>query len=411
MFFEMFLRIFSDCCIFFGLLSIAPSILPYSYPLLAAAVICALAAGTASLLRDKNKILLSYLCAFLPLLSLLMANGWREMLILIAPLVYTCALILRGELYLEYYHYRSFFIRSMSLLLFFWCALSICVYIEDPQKTQEQVIFTGIMIRYILIHFLCGIILQRQLRMGESSHSHGGAGQIVGMLGTAGVTALGFVVTESLVQEKLAQLLRHIMTIGIILLTPLYELVTFMRLWLAEHKPKSEFDPNEVTGNSEGAAGVPIGEGKTAYQEYLEGAPAGTDPSRPMVIAIVGAVVFLILMFFVFAALRNKNVSSMIISAVGGKEKSGKVVSRLSNRGKVRQIYRDFLHYEKQKGFVRKKNYTTADILQRTATPDNEDAERRLREVYLRARYDEEGEITREQVDAAKNALKTIRKT
>ena len=244
--------------------------------------------------------------------------------------------------------------------------------------------------------------------MGE--HGHGGAGQIFSILSVSGVTALGFVMTESLVQERIAELLRSIIAVGIILLNPLYELVTFMRLWLKEHKPKVEFDPADVTGNSEGAAGAPTGSGKTAYQEYLEGAPAGTDSTRPIIIVIVGAVVFLVLMFFVFAALRSKKGSGMIVTTVRSKEKNRKTVSRLSNRGKVRQLYRDFLHFEKQKGFVRKKHYTTADILHRTATTDNENAERALRKVYLHARYNEDGEVTREMVDTAREALKTIKK-
>ena len=409
MFFEMFLRIFSDCCIFFGLLGCAPSLLPHSYPLPAVAVVCGLSAALASFLHDKNRRILSILCAALPFLSLLMTDGWREMLVLILPIVYTCAIIVRGELYLEYYHYRRFFLRSVSLLAFLWCALSVCIYIEDPQHLSEQLIFPSILLKYTLIHFLCGVILQRQLRMGE--HGQGSAGQMFGMLSAAGVTALGFVTTQSLLQEKLVEFLRGVIAVGIILLTPLYELVTFMRLWLKEHGPKPEFDPNEVTGNSEGAAGAPTGGGKTAYQEYLEGAPAGTDSTRPMVIAIVGAVVFLVLMFFVFAALRSKKGSGMIVSTVRGKEKNRKNVSRLSNRGKVRQMYREFLHFEKQKGFVRKKHYTTADILRKVSTSETEDAAHALRGVYLHARYNEEGEVTRAQVDTAREALRAIRKT
>ena len=236
MFFEMFLKIFSDCCIFFGLLGIAPSLLPYSYPLPAAALICAIAAAFAALLHNKNKLLLSAACAALPLLSLLMANGWKEMLILIVPIVYTGAVILRGDLYLQYFHYRHFFIRSMALLLGLWCAISFCIYIEDPQQLHEQVIFTSILLQYALIHFVCGVILQRQLRMGESSHSHGGAGQIIGMLGSAGVTALCFTVTDSLLQDRLLQLVRGSITVVMMLLTPLTDLLIKARKWSLERQ-------------------------------------------------------------------------------------------------------------------------------------------------------------------------------
>ena len=410
MFFEMFLKIFSDCCIFFGLLGIAPSLLPYSYPLPAAALICAIAAAFAALLHNKNKRLLSCICAILPLLSLLMANGWKEMLILIVPIVYTGAIILRGDLYLQYFHYRHFFIRSMALLLGLWCAISAAVYIEDPKKIHEQVIFTSILLQYALIHFVCGVILQRQLRMGESSHSHGGAGQIIGMLGSVGVTALCFTVTDSLLQDRLLQLVRGSITVVMMLLTPLTDLLIKARKWslerqllvrenwkkTAEH-PDDVLDMDQIWENS-------------GILKATEGSPVGGNSDKLMIIAIVGVVIFAVLMFFVFSNLRTQKGAAVLSAEVRGKEKSKKsTFARLSHRAKVRQAYRDFLHHQKQKGFVLKKHYTTADILRKVSNPET-DAAAQLREVYLIARYNEQSEVTRQQADAARSALKAIKK-
>ena len=410
MFFEMFLKIFSDCCIFFGLLGIAPSLLPYSYPLPAAALICAIAAAFAALLHNKNKRLLSCICAILPLLSLLMANGWKEMLILIVPIVYTGAIILRGDLYLQYFHYRHFFIRSMALLLGLWCAISAAVYIEDPKKIHEQVIFTSILLQYALIHFVCGVILQRQLRMGESSHSHGGAGQIIGMLGSVGVTALCFTVTDSLLQDRLLQLVRGSITVVMMLLTPLTDLLIKARKWSLERQllvrenwKKSAEHPDDVLDMDQ------IWENSGVLQATKD-SPVGGNSDKLMIIAIVGVVIFAVLMFFVFSNLRTQKGAAVLSAEVRGKEKSKKsTFARLSHRAKVRQAYRDFLHHQKQKGFVLKKHYTTADILRKVSNPET-DAAAQLREVYLIARYNEQSEVTRQQADAARSALKAIKK-
>ena len=410
MFFEMFLRIFSDCCIFFGLLGIAPSLLPYSYPLPAAGLICAVAAALASLLHSRNQRLLSCACALLPFLSLLMADGWKEMLILIVPILYTSVIILRGELYLEYFHYRHFFIRSMGLLVFLWCAISAAVYIEDPKQVHEQIIFTSILLKYTLIHFVCGVILQRQLRMGETSHPHGGAGQIIGLLGCAGVTALCFTVTDSLLQDKIVQLIRNAATFLVMLVTPLAELLIKARKWSLERQLLIRENWKKTAEHPDDVLDMDAIRENSAVLQATEGSPVGGNSSWLIVIAIVGVVIFLVLMFFVFTGRRTQKSSPVLSSAVRSKKENKRSFSFLSNRGKVRQAYREFLHHQKQKGFVLKKHYTTADILQRIAEPENETAAAQLRDVYLRARYDEKREVTREQADAARSALRSIKK-
>ena len=80
-----------------------------------------------------------------------------------------------------------------------------------------------------------------------------------------------------------------------------------------------------------------------------------------------------------------------------------------SNREKVRQTYRKFLAHERTGGLKLKKSYTTADILSRISPSTDRAAAAKLREIYLLARYDEEGEITRSQADAAREALKRIK--
>lgn len=407
MFFDMFLRIFSDCCIFFALLGCCPSLLPYSYPLLAAALIYGASAALASFLYDKGKKMLSRVCVILPFLSLLLAGNAHEMLILAMPMLYTAFVIFQGQMYLEYFSYRKFFIRSLIILGAIWAAMSIGVYIEDPKGIYEKVIFTEVILQYTLVHFLCGIVLQRQLRLGAQTRAKGEAGQLLGMAGSVGVMAAGFFLTESVVRNGVLDFVRSIVSV---LTMPFQVLLGFL-VYLMENvkQMKNSKEYQEAWENSEYEY---VG-GYTDYQEMmselLEEAPEQGHSPWIMVLAALAAVVVLALMVIAFVKILSPRSGPMIVSEVRGGDKKKSKVSRLSNRGKVRYAYREFLHYERQNGFLLKPHYTTADILRKVATPANETPATQLREVYLRARYDEEREVTREQVDAARDALKSIR--
>ena len=110
----MILKIFSDCCICFAILGSGPVV--FAVPLLLPALGCGIAAGIAAFFDRKGWNVLRRICCVLPLGCLLLAEGTGQFLILAVPAVYTAAVILRGELELEYSSYRHFFVRSLVLL-------------------------------------------------------------------------------------------------------------------------------------------------------------------------------------------------------------------------------------------------------------------------------------------------------
>jgi hypothetical protein len=52
---------------------------------------------------------------------------------------------------------------------------------------------------------------------------------------------------------------------------------------------------------------------------------------------------------------------------------------------------------------------TSGDILEKTPADTDREAAAALRQIYLRARYDETGEVTAEQAEEARALLKKIR--
>jgi hypothetical protein len=82
----------------------------------------------------------------------------------------------------------------------------------------------------------------------------------------------------------------------------------------------------------------------------------------------------------------------------------------LSNRYKVRQLWCEFLRVENGWGLKLKKNDTSADVLRRIHSETDKESAEMLRKIYLAARYDDRQNVSREQVKAAKQALKGTRK-
>ncbi|MBR5868040.1 MAG: DUF4129 domain-containing protein, partial [Clostridia bacterium] len=81
---------------------------------------------------------------------------------------------------------------------------------------------------------------------------------------------------------------------------------------------------------------------------------------------------------------------------------------RRSNRGKVRKLYREYLKMVRRKGQKLETYQTTADILEKHPQNTDTEAAARLRQVYLKARYDTGKAVTDEDVEQAKAAMKAV---
>lgn len=408
---NMFLRVFADTLAIFGLLGCCPILLPYSYSLPLAAMLLGVCAFFSCFLDLRNKKVPSRVCAILPLLTLLLARSLWEMLILAVPILYTCIVILLNRLYPEYYSYRTFFKRSLGILLGVWFAISLTVYLEDPSKTAEQVIDTGHIIRYIILYFICGVVLQRQLRMGTERRSRGDTGQITAMLGSVGAVSLSFVISEPFLREGSFAVLRNLLILIFIPFQYVLEVLSFLvdklkKMYSSEQyiKERGEGNPDPLTSLNHHLQNVEKREDREVTVYEPEHSP------WVMLIAIVAVIIVVLLMVFAFRQLRKRRKNPLTVTRSGEAEKE-KSLSRTSNRGKVRQLYREYLHREGKRGVKITKQHTTEDILRRLSDGTDPDAAAELRNIYIRARYDEANDISRSEVNTAKDAMRRIRKS
>ncbi len=399
----MILKIFSDCCICFAILATGP--VSFSLPLLLPAFICGIGAGFATFFDRKEWNVLRWLSAAIPLCGLLLAEDGGQRLILAVPAIYTAGVILRGKLELEYSGYRHFFIRSLMLLaVAYWVAL-VWNFLNQITSTATLRLDAGMILRYGLVHALCGIVLQRQLRLGVGYRAEGGRRQMVTLLGTTTTIVVGFLAAEPLLRRGAAALLRYLLTL---LLAPLGYLVEQVwRLLVSLFYTKG--DEQSYQEFVDYMESINMGGFQNGGQTTQPPEEFGLNATALWAILVgallVVAAVFLFRSFFKRS--RELDGGEQTVSLVTAPKKKRTPV--FSNRSRVRQIYRDFLRVEKNMGMRLKRSDTSQDVLQRIHPHTDRPSADALRQVYLVARYDDRQNITRSQVDAAKQAIKGTR--
>lgn len=405
----MLLKIFSDCCICFAILSSGP--ISFEIPLLVPGLICGICAGIATFFREKGWNFFRILCGFLPLTSLMLADGAGQAVILAIPAIYTATVIFRGKLELEYYSYREFFIRSLTLLVIAYLAVNIWLFLSVASGDGAPELDAEVILRYGFVHMLCGIVLQRQLRLGVDSDSKSNRRQLTSLLGVAGTIIIGFLVAEPFLRQQLLAVIEVMLFLFGVPVMVIVNLGSKLIGWL------SQIWKVEIQGGSTPTGTAPSFTLPTRPMPGMTGVPGEEKPeptpTDPMLIWGLLVAVFLliaaILLYRSFQKRRNSSeVGKIRLSTVDPPKK--KKASKLSNRHKVRQLYREFLRAENGWGLKLKKNDTSADVLRRIHPDTDKESAAALRQVYLAARYDDRQNISREQVSEAKQALKGTRK-
>lgn len=404
MFLETTLKIFSDCCVMFAILGCCPSLLPYSYPLALSAAVCALAAGIAGYFREKFFGGWFRLCILLLPLALFPVKSAAEAAILVPAILYTGAVILRGRMDLDYFRFRQYFKRSLVLLAVLWGAASLCNYIEDPQGLKEMLVQPVNILRYAIAHFICGVALQRQLRLGRQKDSRG---QVVAMMGGTGAVIAGFVAAEPLLRQNAIELMKILFTIAMIPAAAVYEAVVYIITAMMKDMTSSERYQEAMQDAAGRGAGTKYNDYQELMKSLTENAPSGEEFQSAMIILAVGWILALVLMFFVFGRKHVKQNVLLSAETATAKRRREPVIA-LNPRARVRQMYRDFLKREKLRGVKIRKDCTTAEILQNLSRDANRAPAAELREIYLHARYDETREVSRAEAEAAKAALRQI---
>ncbi len=394
----MLLKIFSDCCICFAVLG--SGVLPYEGSLVFPALICGLSAAVATFFCEKRWAWARRLCALLPLSCLLLAREPNQMVILIVPIAYTGFVILRGKLELEYYNYRSFFLKSLGLLVAIYGVIGIWKFMSEITQDTPPFLNSSIILRFGLIHSVCGIVLQRQLRLGTDHHAQGSKSQILALAGALAAIVFGFLIAETFMREAALTILKGAVTVILVPLMLLLEGIS----WLINLLPRREnmIEAPTVSVDSPGMDQIATDPEQTT-NAAVENAGALIGPW--VVIAVVFLLIAAILMYRSFRKRCGASTAGEFREFLQDEIRRNKKAVR-SNRKKVRQIYREFLLTEQGRGLKLRPSDTSEDVLKRISDKTDEPSASRLRQIYLQVRYDGRKPVTRSQLEQAKQALK-----
>lgn len=404
--FHIFLKVFSEVSLYFGCIGALPALFPYQFFFLWPSMVCAACAGISAFCSDQGRKNARYPFLLLSATSLLLGANIMDILVLIPPVVYVAAMILRDEWSLEYFQFREGFRKTLTILGIAVVVVHFGVLIES-RSDRTHVLNSIALLRHILIYAACGIILQRQLRLGgDTLHNRYLNTLQLGLLvlGT-GAIILAIVLTESYLSSRglsLGQLLGRVLQLAVgaflsvfqylfILLAEMIKTAKSLRL---QDSTNTDADPTPV---------MPMGE----MQQLIEEVPQ-EEAAFPWWLAVPLLVAFTGILILLTRTLGSRSADHKRTETISRIQPAAKErqPERRSNRSKVRRIYREFLKTEKKKGHKLQPFHTSLDILNNLKPNGNPDAAARLRRVYLSARYDLNTTITSVQVQEAKDVLK-----
>lgn len=397
----MLLKIFSDCCLCFAI--VGSGALQHDYSLLIPALICALSVALATFCEEKGWTAVRKFCALLPLSSLLLAGEPSQMIVLIFPLGYTMLVILRGQLELEYYSFRHSFLKSLTLVAVVYVVAGACAVILNGNERVTTTIDPDMVLRFGLMHLLCGITLQRQLRLGLGKRSAGGGRQLASLLMAVLVISVAFVAVEPMLFQRFASSFRTLLSVAMMPLMYAAEgatkIVLKMEQTLSQARP-----PVNDTDTVESAGGAFSNGGVVQDTEPVPEPATNTDYIW-LLIAGLFAVAAVAILLYSYKKQQQQMALEQQVGFVDGRPKKKKAPVS-SARTRVRQIYREFLKTEKTRGMRLKISDTSASVLARISPRTDEAGAVKLRQIYLSARYDDRNQIDKSQVEQARLALK-----
>jgi len=273
------------------------------------------------------------------------------------------------------------------------------VVLEQPSLDIQT------LLRYGLVHLVCSVVLLRQLRLGIGEHAEGGRRQITSMLTMIVTIILCTTLGEPFLQQGVKFVVGAVLAVVAI---PFMLVVELLVLLSKRTSAQSKHFFLESKGR--------VDEIRKGLQQVIHNIETAPEPEPidlsnfvtvAIVVILVAAAVVLLVRSF-----QKQRQKVYVAETIGSVPKLPKKKKQplLSNRTKVRQAYRSFLRTEQELGMRLLSSDTSEDVLERIHRNTDRVGANDLRNVYLAARYDERHDISRNQVEQAKRALKATRK-
>ena len=404
----IFLKVCGELFLYFAFLSGIPGLFPITFAPAWPVLICGAATGMAAFVSDHGKSGVRFACLLFPVCSLAFATTVMDLLVLIPPVIYLGSMMIRDEWDLEYFHFREFFRKSLTVLGIFLLVIFFGSMLEDSTGQRDPLLNSTGTLRYAILYLIIGILLQRQLRMGNhtvSSRYVSNTQMVLVSLSTA-LFLLAILGTERYLASQgislgnlIGEALRFAVGLPVYLISILVLLVMGLdgkTLEKIESEQSVETQPIETN---------PLPEMGEAIIQQPE-----VTISFPWWLAVLILAALTVALILLTRMLRSRPAGTSIQETVEKLAHQAKQPKkqRRSNRQKVRKMYREYLKTEQNRGHRILPWHTSADILKDGKSSTDPEAAARLRQVYLSARYDVTNSVSSAQVQSAKDALKKI---
>lgn len=413
----VWMKCFGDLCYYFSLIYAFPKLFPTEGSGLPAAVLLSLGAFWAAFCEDQVRWYrwrrLGLIC---PVACLgLWARSMGMAAILLPPCIYVAVLTLRGGMRLQYYDYRAFFRRSMIPWSILFLVLLLMGGFDQLTTNAFDVDYQN-MLFYGIFSLAVGVVLLRGLRLGVESDLKRGLGQLAEL---AAVLA-GAALVAWLLRSGSVWLRWLLQKVGFVLMLPWVMLVKSVDALRLERVEEIAETVAEETAEAEVALpeAPQAGEALIRLSELLSEVPAllrRIPWETILVILILAAAAAMLICFgghFFLSRSYGSEGGLPQGGAVPGQRKTRRRrEGRRSNREKVRAVYRDYLKLVRRREVRLTPSMTSQDVLRQTQRGQDSREAVRLREIYLAARYQEQEEVTGEQVREARAALNALRRS
>lgn len=399
------LRVLGDVCLYFAVVGAFPLFFTHDFLLLWPALLCAAGAGVGAWLERKGRGAVKYAALLLPLASLLLADEAMEYLLLVPALLYITMLVHRGAYGLEYYGFRDQFLNAVRVLGVFGGIVFAMGYFEGMFGSSWETYDISAVLLYGLIYGLSGIFLLRQLRLGADSGPRDRVANHVQMavvLAVILVLALLAVALEESMRDLISWVLHTIIGFAALVPMVIHELI----FWFMKEDGHEYLEARETlnTETTEPTMDMTY----PTYSGAVQPTPAEAGFPWWLAVLVLAALCAALIWFLGTLGKGGRGAGSNGTLEEVALPEEGKREPRRSNRSKVRKLYRSYLKLVRRKGQRLETDQTTADILENHPENTNTEAAARLRQIYLKARYDTEHPVTDRDVEQAKAALKQV---
>ena len=403
-----FMKILGDLCVYFAVACSIPFLFPHSFPMVYVGLILAAVAGVGAGLSGTKKPLLRLLPLPAVLCVFLLCDLTMDFVLVIPAVAYTAIVVISGKFDHDVYAFRSIFKTTMKFLLLFSFFIFAFHTVEQWAGAQYNSLDPEPAFAYLCIYALTGVFSLRQLRSARNEMKkirYANSAQIVSAVTAAG--ALAFVLIRFSEQIKSLFLFLTNLVITVFLSLPLLALA-----WMDSDTGDSAFHLLQVRDYLEKTQNNARASMFAKMAEIYEARKAARGEQFPtgLVILVMAVMLVIFAVLIINMKKRKQEAQPAGHTKIQTTESARKRRETLTNREKIRKYYRSFLKTERKKGHTITSSHTSQVILDEASILTNMDGAKSLRELYIKARYDD-SPVTQEDVEAARLALKRSQQT